>query len=145
MPLDSMDREQRAVADAILSGPRASSTGLRGPFEALLHSPGLAGPAQQLGAHVRFSTSLPAALNEMAIIMVARRWSAQFEWYAHRRMALDAGLDPAVASAIAEGRTPDLDDEGAAVYRFASELLDRADVSDEAWEAVVARGGRPGR
>jgi 4-carboxymuconolactone decarboxylase len=80
----------------------------------------------------------------MAIIMVARRWTAQFEWYAHRQMALDAGLDPSVADAIAEGRPPDLDPDSAAVYRFVSELLDRAAVSDEAWEAVVSRWGRTG-
>jgi 4-carboxymuconolactone decarboxylase len=144
MPFESMNPQQRAVADAILSGPRASSTGLRGPFEPLLHSPGLAGPAQMLGAHVRFATSVPIALNEMAIIMVARRWTAQFEWHAHRQMAIDAGMDPAVAGAIAEGRAPDLDAEGAAVYRFASELLDRADVSDEAWDGVVSRWGKTG-
>jgi 4-carboxymuconolactone decarboxylase len=139
-----MTPEQRSVAEAILSGPRGAGTGLRGPFEALLHSPGLAAPAQEVGAHVRFRTSLPRALNEMAIIMVARRWTAQFEWYAHRQMALDAGLDPSVADAIAEGRSPDLDPDGAAVYRFVSELLDRAAVSDEAWEAVVSRWGRTG-
>jgi 4-carboxymuconolactone decarboxylase len=144
LPLESMTQEQRSVADAILSGPRGANTGLRGPFEALLHSPGLAAPAQEVGAHIRFRTSLPQALNEMAIIMVARRWTAQFEWYAHRRMALDAGLDPSVVDAIAEGRSPDLDLDSAAVYRFVSELLDRAAVSDEAWEAVVSRWGTTG-
>jgi 4-carboxymuconolactone decarboxylase len=97
-----------------------------------------------MGAHVRFRTSLPRALNEMAIIMVARRWTAQFEWYAHRQMALDAGLDPSVADAIAERRSPDLDPDAAAVYRFVSELLDRAALTDEAWEAVVSRWGRTG-
>ena len=144
LPLEAMDPAQRAVADAILSGPRGANTGLRGPFEALLHSPELASAAQQVGAHVRFGSSLPTALNEMAIIMVARRWTAQFEWWAHRRMAIGAGLDPAAADAIAEGRRPQLDGDGDAVYRFASELIDRADVSDEAWDAVVSRWGKAG-
>ncbi len=152
MPLDSMSPEQRAVADAILTvrassltRPRDASPALQGPFEALLHSPGLADPAQRLGAFVRFDTSLPKALNEMAIIMVARRWTAQFEWYAHRRMALDAGLDPAVADAIATGATPDLDPDGTAVYEFVTELLERGDVSDAAFLAVESAMGQAGR
>jgi 4-carboxymuconolactone decarboxylase len=144
LPPESMTAEQQRVAEAIKSGPRAGSTGLRGPFEALLQSPGLADPAQHLGAHVRFGSSLPTALNEMAIILVARRWTAQFEWYAHREMAEQAGLDPAIADAIAAGRHPDLDADAAAVYEFAVELLERGDVSDERFDAVVSRWGKRG-
>jgi 4-carboxymuconolactone decarboxylase len=143
MPLETMTSAQRAIADDILAGPRRSSS-LRGPFEALLHSPGLADPAQRLGAHVRFGSSLPRALNEMAIIMVARRWTAQYEWYAHRLMAIDAGLDPAVAEAISLNSRPALDPDGAAVYEFVTELLDRGDVRDESFDAVVSRWGKQG-
>ena len=143
-PLEAMSPEQRTVADEILSGPRAGSTGLRGPFEALLHSPDLADAAQRLGVHIRFGSSLPTPLNEMAILMVARRWTAQFEWYAHRRMAVDAGLDPAVADAIAEGRRPVLDADAAAVYVFVSELLEEGDVGDAAFGDVASRWGKRG-
>jgi 4-carboxymuconolactone decarboxylase len=145
LPPEEMTPEQQAVADVILAGPRSMSTGLRGPFEALLRSPGLADAAQRVGEHVRFHTSLPTALNEMAIIMVARRWTAQFEWHAHRAMALDAGLDPAVADAIACGERPaGLDSEAAAVHDFVASLLATGDVSDEQWDAVVSRWGKTG-
>jgi 4-carboxymuconolactone decarboxylase len=144
LPLESMTPEQRTVADAIASGPRGPAPVLRGPFEALLRSPGLADPAQKLGAFVRFGTSLPKALNEMAIIMVARRWTAQFEWYAHRQMALDAGLDPAIPDAIAKGERPHLDGDGTAVYEFVTELLERGDVSDAAFAAVESRWDKRG-
>jgi 4-carboxymuconolactone decarboxylase len=142
--MEAMTPEQREVADAIFAGPRSSKTGLRGPFESLLHSPGVAMPAQQLGAQVRFHSSLPRPLNEMAIIMTARRWTAQYEWYAHRRLALDAGLDPAIADAIAAGEHPVLDDDGAAVYDFTAQLLESGRVTDEAWDAVVRRWGKTG-
>jgi 4-carboxymuconolactone decarboxylase len=144
IPPDAMSAEQRDVMAAILSGPRGSSTGLRGPFDALLRSPAFADAVQRVGEHVRFRSSLPTALNEMAIIMTARRWTAQFEWYAHRQMALDAGLDPSIADAIARGERPPLDPDGAAVYEFAAELLDRGAVSDGAWAAVVERWGKQG-
>ena len=80
----------------------------------------------------------------MAILITAKRWSAQFEWYAHRRLALDAGLDPAVADAIEAGARPALDDAADAVYEFATQLLDVGDVTDEVWDAVVARFGKQG-
>jgi 4-carboxymuconolactone decarboxylase len=144
MPLDAMSPDQREVADAILAGPRAGSTGLRGPFEALLHSPPLADAAQRTGAHVRFGSSLPAHLNEMAIILTARRWTAQFEWYAHRQMAIDAGLDPSVADAIAVGEQPRFDADHAAVHDFATQLLDTGTVTDQAFANVVARWGTTG-
>jgi 4-carboxymuconolactone decarboxylase len=83
-------------------------------------------------------------LNELAILLTARRWTAQFEWFAHRRMAVEAGLDPAIADAIAAGETPVLDDDAAAVYRFASQLLADGNVTDNAFDAVVARWGQRG-
>ncbi len=144
LPADEMTPEQRSVADAILAGPRSMSTGLRGPFEALLRSPGLADPAQRLGAHIRFESSLPRHLNEMAILLVARRWTAQFEWYAHRQMAIEAGLDPAVADAIAARRRPDLDDDAAAVHDFAVALIETGDVTDEQFLAITERWGKEG-
>jgi len=146
LPLDEMTGEQRAVADAILSGPRGASTGLRGPFEALLHRPPLADAAQRVGEHVRYGSVLPRHLNEMAIIVTARRWTAQFEWHVHRQMAIDAGLDPRVADAIARDERPEFGDDAdaAAVYDFAAALLAEGNVGDDVWDAVVGRWGKPG-
>jgi 4-carboxymuconolactone decarboxylase len=139
-----MTPEQQAIADDILSGPRGGRGGLQGPFEAFLRSPGVAEPAQRLGEHVRFRSSLPAVLNEMAILLTARRWAARFEWYAHRRLAEAAGLDPAVADAIEAGDRPALEPDGAAVYDYALQLLDGGHVTDRAWEDVVERWGKQG-
>ena len=100
--------------------------------------------AQELGAHIRFHSSLPSALNEMAILMTARRWTAQYEWHAHHELALHAGLDPAIADAIAAGERPALDETTAAVYEFTAQLLESGRVADDAWDAVVRRWGRTG-
>jgi 4-carboxymuconolactone decarboxylase len=145
LPVEAMSPRQRAVADAILSGPRRSSTGLTGPFEALLRSPDLADPVQRVGEHVRFHSSLPAHLNELAILVTARRWRAQYEWYAHRRLALTAGLRPEVADAIGRHEEPvGLDGDAAAVYRFARQLLDTGGVEDDVFAAVRDRFGETG-
>jgi 4-carboxymuconolactone decarboxylase len=144
LPRDEMTDDQRAVADAILAGPRGSNTGLRGPFEALLRNPDLADAAQRLGEHVRFRSALPRHLNELAILVIGAHWHAAFEVYAHRRLAVEAGLDPAVADAAAGGERPALDSDAAAVYDFAAQLVTDGDVTDDAFAAVADRFGLEG-
>lgn len=144
-PLDGDDltEAQQAVVAEILSGPRGGqTTKVGGPFEALLRSPGLASPVQRVGEHVRFESALPRRLTELAVLMTARKWTAQFEWYAHHRMAREAGLDPAVADAIANGQRPDpIDDDALSVYRFAEQLLETGSVDDRVFVDVVDRFG----
>jgi 4-carboxymuconolactone decarboxylase len=140
---ETMTPEQRKVAEAIQSGPRGA--GLRGPFNALLRSPELCDLVQRVGAYVRYKGVLPAALNEMAICMAGRKWTAQYEFYAHRRLALEAGLDAAILDAIAAGTRPaKLSDDEATVYDFASELLGTGEVSDASFARVKDRFGEGG-
>ncbi|HUJ88108.1 MAG TPA: carboxymuconolactone decarboxylase family protein [Burkholderiales bacterium] len=144
LPLSKTDMSeaQRRVYDAIVAGPRG---GVRGPFDALLRSPGLADRMQKLGACVRFETSLAPRLSELAILVTARHWGAQYEWYAHRRLAEQAGLGPEIADAIAAGRRPAaLDPDEAAVYDFARELHETKNVGDAAWGAALERFGERG-
>ena len=130
---EEMTPEQRRLADAIVAGPRGS---LRGPFPVYLYSPKIGDLAQQMGAYVRFESVLKPTLRELAILCVARHWNAQYEWYAHRELGLKAGLDAAIIDAIAAGRRPALDDEQAAIYNFATELLRTTQVSDATFAAV---------
>ena len=137
-----MTDAQRKAYDAIVSGPRG---GARGPFNALLRSPALADCVQRVGEYVRFNSSLPARLNELAIIIVARYWTAQYEWYAHRELALKAGLDPKIADEIAQGRRPaKMKDDEAAVYDFCTELHQRKSVGDAASQAALDQFGERG-
>src|ERR1700739_2752941 len=101
---ETMTADQKKVADAIQAGPRGA--GLRGPFNALLRSPELCDLVQRVGAFVRFESSIPPRLNEMAIIMAGRKWTAQYEFYAHRRLAIEAGLSTSICDAIAAGIRP---------------------------------------
>ena len=139
----NLSPEQKKVADAIQAGPRGA--GLRGPFNALLRSPDLCDLVQRVGAYVRFSTSIPARLNEMAIIMAGRKWSAQYEFYAHRRLAIEAGLSAAICDAIANGTKPQgMQDDEAEVYDFCTELLSSGHVSDGNFARIKNRFGERG-
>ena len=140
---ETMTADQKRVADAIQSGPRGA--GLRGPFNALLRSPELCDLIQRLGAFVRFGTSFPQRLNEMAIIMAGRKWTAQYEFYAHRRLALEAGLSPAIADAIAANQRPaSMAKDEETVYDFVSELLATGSVSDPTFQGVNDTFGERG-
>ena len=137
-----MTPEQRAMIDHLLSGERG---GTGGPFNVLLRSPEMGDIAQQLGARVRYHSSLPNRLNEMAILLTARDWTAQYEWYAHKRLALQAGLNPGIVDAIAAGRRPAAmakDEE--ALYDFQTELLQTKNVSNAAFRAAVDAFGERG-
>ena len=96
---EQMTAEQRAAAAEISSGPRGA---VIGPFAPLLRSPELMTRLQKVGEYLRFESPLDRRLFEMTILYVARWWDQQFEWTFHHPLALEAGLDPAVADAIAE-------------------------------------------
>ena len=102
-------------------------------------------PGQQFGASTRFKSSIPQKLYELAILVTARHWTSQFEWQAHHRSALQAGLSPAIADAIAQGRRPAaMQKDEEAVYNFASELLNTKQVSDATFAAAKNAFGERG-
>src|SRR5438874_13774990 len=100
---DEMTPPQKTMMEHLFAGERR---GAGGPFNVLLRSPEMGDLAQQFGASTRFNSSVPRKLTELAIIIVARHWTSQFEWQAHHRAALQAGLSPAIADAIAQGTKP---------------------------------------
>ncbi len=153
IPLEELTPEQRVVADAIRSGARAALKNsaasrpgpLGGPFNVWLRSPGIGNLVQQLGAEIRFRSSLPSRLNELAILVTARHWTSQYEWFAHHRLALEGGLDPAIAQDIAQGRRPaKMGDDETIVYDFSRELHETQGVSDATYQAALDRFGERG-
>ena len=91
---------------------------------------------QQFGAATRFATTVLQRLYELAIIITARHWTAQFEWTAYHRSALQAGLSPTIADAVAVGRPATMQPDQEAVYNFATELLQTKQVSDRTFDAA---------
>lgn len=116
-----------------------------GPFVPLLRSPELLRAANRMGLHLRYRSSLPLRVSELVILLVAREWSQPVEWHIHHPIALKAGLDPAVADAVAEGRRPErMADEEAAAWDFATELHRNKGVSDPTYARARAAFGEQG-
>jgi 4-carboxymuconolactone decarboxylase len=125
-----MNEAQVKAARDIASGPRGRLN-WDGPNALLLRSPELMSRTQRVGEYLRYQTSIPTRLNEFAILVTARQWDAQVEWLAHHPLALKAGIDPAVAADLAQGRRPaGMKDDEAIVYQFCKELHETKAVSD---------------
>jgi len=132
---DTMSPEQRAVADEIRSGPHGR---IVGPHPIWLRSPELARRARALSEFIRFQSSVPKPLMELAILVAGAHWKAEFEFWAHARLARQAGVDDAIIGALAAGRRPTFaKPEEAAVYDLCSELYEHRRVSDATYARAV--------
>src|ERR1700731_2077322 len=137
-----MNPAQKRVHDQIIAGKRGR---FGGPFQLLIRAPEICEHASQLGEHLRWGTSLPDRLSELAIITTARFWRAQYEWYAHAPLAEEAGVPSAAIEAIRTGGPPlfTANDE-ALVHRLCSEMFRTQRLSDASFDAAVATLGEKG-
>lgn len=130
-----MSAEQTRLAAEIT----ATRGALRGPFAVWLRAPAMAALISPLGMHLRTTDSLAPQLRELAVLIVARHWRAQYEWWAHEKLSRDAGVPASVIEAIKHRRVPPISDpDMLAVYDLASELLESRSVSDETYDRALA-------
>ena len=145
---DSFTEAQQRLFRSITAGKRGegrdpedllnSEGGMTGPFNAWLRSPVLGDAAQRVGEAVRFESAIPPQLRELAILIVAAKWKAQYEWWAHERIARREGLDERIIESVKAETLPDLSNPTeAVVYNFARELLDEHRVSDHLYNDAV--------
>jgi len=138
---DRMSEEQQAVAADIV----ASRGSVRGPFPVMLHNPGLASASQQLGHYARFDSRIEPRLLEFAVAVVGRFWGAHVEWVSHSRLAREAGIDPAILTAVEQGSRPEfVNDDEAAVYDFLTALLETTKVDDATYATCLEALGERG-
>ena len=133
---------QRRVHDLIVAGRRGR---FGGPFQLLIRAPEICEHAAKLGEHLRWGTSLPDRLSELAIITTACFWRAQYEWYAHAPLAEKAGVPAAAIEAIRLGGTPNFarKDE-ALIHRICSELFEKRRLSEASFVEAIAAIGETG-
>jgi 4-carboxymuconolactone decarboxylase len=137
------EAQKKAVAD-LMSSARAPKD-VTGPFIVEMRSPEFMDRAQNLGEFLRFKTSLPHRLSEMVILLTARGWTQEYEFDAHRPLAVKAGVKPQIIAAITEGRRPaDMAADEAAAYDLCDELDRNKSVSDATYERALKIFGQRG-
>jgi 4-carboxymuconolactone decarboxylase len=136
---DELEDDAREVWDSITAtrGSIVTDDGaLMGPFNAWVTAPTVGGRLAELGAALRFESSVERRLLEVVIITVGARWRAEFEWWAHSRMALHHGVSQETVDAIARGETPAMPDDERIVHAVARQLLDDGHVDGETYDAA---------
>ncbi len=142
IPAEKMTPAQKRAADEFLQDRGKPITG---PFIPLLRSPEVLIRAKAMGDYLRFKSALPAKLRELAILVTARQWSQQFEWFHHSGFASEAGLSPNIIKAVSEGRRPEgMSESEDVVYDFCTELLRNHSVSDATYAKAIAAFGDQG-
>jgi len=141
---EELSPTQKAWADMIAAPPRNAKF-TNPPYRAYIRNPDLAPRLTAMSEYLRWNTSLPPRLSEMAILITARHWTAQYEWFAHYPLAIKAGLDPKIAAAIAEGKRPDnMKDDEVALYDLGMALYRDKKVSDAVYAAALEKFGERG-
>jgi 4-carboxymuconolactone decarboxylase len=127
--MDQLDEKQKPLGEQIM---KVSSVGLGGPYNLLLRSPVLGQRLFDLFYYLRWQTSVPTKLNEFAILVIARQWRSQVEWFAHAPIAAKAGLSPDIIAELKTNKRPsNMAEDEAVVYDFVTELTTTQKVSDE--------------
>ena len=142
IPDGRMTPEQKKAAAELAAGPRGE---VKGPFVALLRSPDFMGRVQKVGEYIRFVCPLDKRINEFAAIIAARHWNQQFEWWAHYRQALEAGLKREIGDAVREGRRPTgMAEDEEIVYDLLTEVLVNKGASDATYQRAISKFGEKG-
>lgn len=133
-----LNDKQRAVLDAITTGPRGAGMGMTGPFGVFVRAPHLGDPAQRLGGRIRFRTSLPENLKEVAICTVGAFHRSKFEFAAHDRLAQAAGVRAEPLEQLRKGEAPAFEGDEALAWQVADQLLKQHRIDDETYQQMVA-------
>ena len=136
---EQLDDKQKAVADVM---KQKTLSGIGGPNNVMLRSPSFAESVMRMSDYLRYNSSVPRRLNELAILLVAQHWNSQFEWVLHVPAARKAGLGEAVISDLTEGRRPAaMQPDESIVYEFVTELLTNKAVPDGVFTKAKAALG----
>lgn len=141
IPPDQYDAPQKKAAEDFLA---ARKTPVFGPFEPLMYSPEVMSQARAMGDYLRYKSGIGNTLSELAILVTAREWTQDYEWYVHAPIAAKAGIKPEIIEAIRDGRRPSgMSDDEEIVYDFSTELHKNKRVSDRAFTRAEQRFGKP--
>jgi 4-carboxymuconolactone decarboxylase len=129
LTMDQLNAQQKPLGEQVM---KVSSVGLAGPYNPMMRSPVLGQKLFDLYHYLRWETSVPAKLNEFAIIIIGRQWRSQVEWYAHAPLAAKAGLSQSIIAELKANKRPSgMAEDEAVTYDFVTELTTTQKVSDE--------------
>ena len=124
----------------------ASTRGaVRLPFSAVLNNPELTYRIAHLGSYIRFDSTLPDKVRELAIMSAAREVDARFEWAGHHRIAREVGIsDETIETIKNRGDLGGLREDDRLPVQLARELLRDHALQDATFSAAHLKYGDAG-
>ncbi len=142
IPPDQYNEAQKKAAEDFLA---ARKVPVFGPFQLLLHSPEVMSLASGMGNYLRYRSAIGTTLSEFAVIITAREWSQDYEWFLHAPIAMKAGIKAEIVDALRDGRRPvGMSEDEEIVYDFSTELHRNKRVSDATFARAEKRFGKNG-
>jgi 4-carboxymuconolactone decarboxylase len=144
LPTISPDHYSEAQKKAAEDFVAARKVPVFGPFEPLMYSPEVMSQARAMGDYLRYKSGIGTTLSELVILVTAREWTQDYEWYVHAPIAAKMGIKPEIIAAIRDGRRPEgMSADEEMVYDVSIELHRNKRVSDKTYDRAEQRFGKP--
>jgi 4-carboxymuconolactone decarboxylase len=146
LPPEELRADQREQFDRIAATRKPDAAGqLGGPFDPWVRSPEVARRMYAFGGYLWARTTLGRRLVEVAILTTGRFWESDFEWWAHVRLAKEAGVDERTITGIFDGDvTADAPADERLVWEAARSLHETHRIPDDLYGRFVDRFGEEG-
>jgi 4-carboxymuconolactone decarboxylase len=144
LPTISPDHYSEAQKKAAEDFVAARKVPVFGPFEPLMYSPEVMSQARAMGDYLRYKSGIGTTLSELVILVTAREWTQDYEWYVHAPIAAKMGIKLEIIAAIRDGRRPEgMSADEEMVYDVSIELHRNKRVSDKTYDRAEQRFGKP--
>ena len=113
-----------------------------GPGSITINSPEMARRRAYLTNYLRFESTFPKKIQELAIIVTARAMDCQYVWNAHAPAARNQGVSDDLVDAIRDKKTlPHLSPDEAAIISYATEFFQTHKVSTPTFNSALEQFG----
>ncbi len=139
---EELNDELQKVYDATTSNPNTVA-GVRGPNGIRMRSPGLMRSRGRETAYLRYQSTIGRRHVELAILLTARAFDAQFEWTLHELEGLEVGLEQHVIDVVKHSRpVTGLQEKDAALIQLGRETFGKRTVSSETFARALKAFGQ---
>jgi 4-carboxymuconolactone decarboxylase len=137
---EQVPEQFREAFDAITA--ESGGVIVSGPGSITINSPEMARRRNHLTSYLRYETTFPKRIQELAIITTARAMDCPYVWNAHAPAARRAGVSDALIDALRERRSlPSMSADEAAVVNYAMEFFQTHKVSQKTFQAALDQFG----
>ena len=137
---ENVPEQYRGVFDDVIQSRGGPPTS--GPGSVTLNSPEVAKRCNNLSEYLRGGSGLPAKVQELAMLTVARELDCQYIWNAHAAAGRREGRSDALVDAMRDKKDlPSMAADEAAVVNYGREFFRTHKVSDATFQAALQQFG----